>query len=60
VGKISRRDYVIQPSVAMTKEWLRWVVHHNLKPTLKELHPVAANIDATTLWLMIIGNVDPA
>ena len=26
-----------------------------MKSTLKELHPIAANIDATTLWLMMIG-----
>jgi hypothetical protein len=32
-GKISRRDYVIQPSVAATKEGLRWVIECKIEST---------------------------
>jgi hypothetical protein len=39
--EISRRDYVIQPSVAATKSGLRWVVDHKLKPTLTGLNQIA-------------------
>jgi hypothetical protein len=39
--EISRRDYVIQPSVAATKSRLRWVVDHKLKPTLTWLNQIA-------------------
>jgi hypothetical protein len=60
VAEKSQRDFIIQPSVAPTKEGLRWVVNDKMTSTPKELNRYARNGDATALRLEnFLGTVDP-